>query len=87
MLLSRQYILPWAAKIGTPKFRRFIVDLLPWKNLHDVRDILDSLHGNVNRIFSEKKRAFEEGDEKFFEMQPGRGKDVISTLSKLFRPN
>ncbi|RDB17160.1 hypothetical protein Hypma_001988 [Hypsizygus marmoreus] len=82
MLLARQYILPWVANIGSPRFRRFVVDTLPWKTLHEVRDIVDVLHDHVNRIYAEKKKAFSFGDEAFFSQQPGRGKDVISTLMK-----
>jgi len=56
--------------------------MVPWKNLHEVRDILDVLHGHVNHIYAEKKKAFANGDEQFFSQQPGHGKDVISTLSE-----
>ena len=64
-------------KIGTPKFRRFIIDILPWKNLHDVRDIVDLLHNTSVEIFEARKKALEEGDE----TQIGQGKDIMSTLS------
>lgn len=87
MLFSRQYILPWVANIGTPRFRRWVVDTVPWKNLHEVRDILDILHGHVNRIYAEKRTAFANGDERFFAEQPGHGKDVISTLMKANKSN
>ena len=64
-------------KIGTPKFRRFIIDILPWKNLHNVRDIVDVLHNTSVEIFETRKKALEEGDE----TQIGQGKDIMSTLS------
>jgi len=68
-------------KIGTPKFRRFVMDLLPWKNLHDIRDIVDILHNTSVEIFEAKKKALEEGDEAVAQ-QIGRGKDIISILLK-----
>lgn len=85
ILFSRQYILPWVVNIGSARFRRSVVDFVPWKTLHDVRDIVDVLHEHVNQIYAEKKTAFSFGDDAFFAQQPGRGKDVISTLSGYFQ--
>ena len=62
--------------------RRFIVDLLPWKNLHDVRDIIDTIHNTSLEIFESKKRALLDGDEAV-ERQVGQGKDILSILSTL----
>ena len=55
------------------------MDLLPWKNLHDIRDIVDILHNTSVEIFEAKKKALEEGDEAVTQ-QIGRGKDIISIL-------
>jgi len=67
-------------RFGTPKFRRFIVDLIPWKTLHQVRDIVDIMHHTSVEIINSKKRALEQGDEAVAR-QIGQGKDIISILS------
>ena len=77
---SRTYFLSTCLRVGTPKFRRFIMDLLPWKSLHEIRDIVDVLHKTTVEIFEAKKKALEEGDEAVAQ-QIGQGKDFISILS------
>lgn len=80
--MFQHYILPWAVKIGSPGFRRFVVDILPWKNLHVLRDIIDTMHNTCRQIYGEKKRALEAGDEAVSK-QISQGKDIISILSTL----
>ena len=70
-------------KIGTPIFRRFILDLIPWKNAHELRDISDVIHNTAVEIINSKKRALEDGDEAVAR-QIGEGKDIISILSEDF---
>lgn len=76
----RSYLWP-LTNVGTPKMRRFIVDLLPWKSLHDVRDIIDSIHNTSLEIFESKKRALLDGDEAVTR-QVGQGKDILSILMR-----
>ena len=56
------YLIP-LVKLGTPKFRRFILDLIPWETLHQLRDISDVVHNTAVGIINSKKRALEDGDE------------------------
>lgn len=56
------------------------MDILPWKNLHAMRDIVDTLHNVSVEIFGAKKKALEEGDETVTQ-QIGQGKDIMSILS------
>jgi len=70
-------------RLGTSKFRRFIVDLIPWKTLHQVRDVMDVIHHTAVEIINSKKRALEQGDETVAR-QIGEGKDIISILSMAF---
>ena len=77
----RAYLLVPALKIGSPNFRRFVVDLLPWKILHDVRDIVDLMYNTSVEIFNSKKKALADGDE-VLATQIGRGKDIMSILSE-----
>ncbi|KAJ7903612.1 cytochrome P450 [Mycena olivaceomarginata] len=81
MALAVRYILPWASTIGSPKFRRFIIGIVPWKNLHETRDILDTLYSTALHIYNLKKAALEAGDEAV-SAQIAKGKDIISILMK-----
>ncbi|KAJ3922443.1 cytochrome P450 [Lentinula edodes] len=81
MMFWFTYVLPVVSNIGPPSFRRFIINILPWKNLHHMRDIADYMYKVAIDIFEEKKRALEAGDEAI-KNQIGKGKDVISVLMK-----
>ncbi|KAF8807052.1 cytochrome P450 [Phlegmacium glaucopus] len=80
-MFARTYFLSTSLKIGTPAFRRFIMDILPWKSLHELRDIVDVLHNTSVEIFEAKKKALEEGDEAVAR-QIGYGKDIMSILMR-----
>lgn len=73
--------MPKLARIGTPGFRKFVVDHLPFKVVKEVRDIVDVLYETSIEIFNSKRKALEEGDEALA-AQVGRGKDIISILSE-----
>ncbi|KAF7365708.1 Docosahexaenoic acid omega-hydroxylase CYP4F3 [Mycena venus] len=77
--LAFRFIFPWASRIGTPRFQRAVVDWVPWKAVHDFRDILDIMDHTTRQIFIEKKRALESGGEEF---QQDAGKDIMSILMK-----
>ncbi|KAF8202148.1 cytochrome P450 [Pholiota molesta] len=79
--LSTAYLLPPLSKIGSAKFRRFVVNMIPWKDVHDVRDIVDVLTDTSIKIFDIKTKALTEGDEALA-TQIGRGKDIMSILMK-----
>ncbi|KAJ7475705.1 cytochrome P450 [Mycena latifolia] len=81
MALAVLYILPWASKIGSPAFRRLIVDIVPWKDLHAARDLLDAMYATAVRIYHIKKEALEKGDQAV-SAQIAHGKDIISILMR-----
>ncbi|KAF9459159.1 cytochrome P450 [Collybia nuda] len=82
LFLPRTYLLPALVKIGTPRFRKYIVDhVLPWQVLQKLRNIVDVMHNTSTEILEAKKKALEEGDEAVFK-QVGRGKDILSILIK-----
>lgn len=56
------------------------MDVLPWKSLHELRDIIDVIHNTSIEILETKKKALEEGDEAVTQ-QIGQGKDIMSILS------
>jgi len=76
------YLAPLAG-LGTPKFRRFILNLTPWKPLHQLRDISDAIHDTAVEIVNSKKRALEDGD-KAVARQIGQGNDILGILSRDF---
>ncbi|KAJ7170583.1 cytochrome P450 [Mycena crocata] len=81
MAIATRYIIPWGVKIGSPKFRRFIINIFPWKNLHDSRDMVDFMYATAVQIYNEKKTALDKGDEAV-SAQIAQGKDIISILMK-----
>lgn len=57
-----------------------MINILPWKALHKLRDITDIMHNTSVEIIEGKKKALEQGDEAV-SRQVGQGKDIISILS------
>ncbi|KAF6751678.1 cytochrome P450 [Ephemerocybe angulata] len=43
-IFPRLLILPYICNIGPAWLRRWLVDVLPWKNLHVLRDMVDTMH-------------------------------------------
>ncbi|KAJ3767707.1 cytochrome P450 [Lentinula raphanica] len=81
MMFWQIYVLPLVSKIGPPSLRRFIINIVPWKNLHQMRDIADYMYQVATEIFEEKERKLVAGDEAVKD-RIGKGKDVISVLMK-----
>ncbi|TFK18274.1 cytochrome P450 [Coprinopsis marcescibilis] len=79
--VHRVFVIPYVNYLGTPRFRRFIVDLLPSKNVRVLRDIINNLHQTCLEVYESKKQALDVGDDAFHE-QIGQGKDIISALMK-----
>ena len=79
-MFASMYLLPTLNRIGSPRFRRFVVDSLPWKPVRETREIVDILHETSVEIFESKKAALEAGDEAV-KQQVGEGKDLLSILS------
>jgi len=84
MRFFRVYILPIIIDIGTPGFRRWILELTPWKNGHRVKDMSDYMWNLSQEVYAGKKKALEQGDE-VVARQVGRGKDIMSILSEFLR--
>lgn len=75
------FFLKPALKIGTPAFRRKMIDYLPIDGLKKMRDVVDTLHETSLGIYREKKQALENGDAKVT-LKVSKGKDILSILSK-----
>ena len=55
------------------------MDLLPWKTLHDIRDMSNLLHEMAYDVVESKRSALAKGDAAVSE-QIGQGKDLMSIL-------
>ena len=82
LIFVQTVLLPPLSKIGTPKFRRFVVKLIPWKAVQDFIEIVDTMHNTSVEIFESKKQALAGGDDAL-ERQIARGKDLMSILCEL----
>ncbi|KAF8621408.1 hypothetical protein AX15_007820 [Amanita polypyramis BW_CC] len=81
ILIYRMYILPVLAKLLPMKTRRRIVDLLPSRRLHRIRDMVDVMHNLSVEVYESKKKNLMEGDD-VVTKQIGAGKDILSVLMK-----
>ncbi|KAJ3995867.1 cytochrome P450 [Lentinula boryana] len=79
LAFARFYILPLTIKLFPKRVRVFLMNAIPWKALHDVRDMVNYMHELSVDIYKEKKRALEEGDEAVVR-QIGNGKDLLSIM-------
>ncbi|KAF9011997.1 cytochrome P450 [Cyathus striatus] len=82
MPLFQLYILPKIISLGTPEFRRWLVDIIPSTILHKVKDIADLMHDTSVEILRSKREALEDGDGAVLR-QVARGKDIMSILRPL----
>ncbi|KNZ81202.1 Cytochrome P450 4F12 [Termitomyces sp. J132] len=80
LLFQREYILPTVVKIGSPQFRRWLLDLLPFRSLRTIRDMIDILDRTTTEIYETKKQAMKEGVTP--PKQSSEAKDLISILMK-----
>ncbi|KAJ2922376.1 hypothetical protein H1R20_g14713, partial [Candolleomyces eurysporus] len=74
VVVARLLLSPYAHLVS-PKTQRAIIDFLPWKQMHRIRDMVDVMHSTSLDIFEATKRSANEGDEL------GR-KDIMSVLFK-----
>ena len=72
--------MPTIVRLGTPQFRRFLVENCPFKMVKDSKAFIDIFHNTSVEIFEAKKHAFQQGNEELT-AQIGQGKDIICVLS------
>ncbi|PPR01103.1 hypothetical protein CVT24_000411 [Panaeolus cyanescens] len=77
----RVYFLKHFMKLGPASFRRTLVNFVPVKAFHQMRDIVDTLHETSLDIYRSKKKALLEGNQEVTE-QISKGKDILSILMK-----
>jgi hypothetical protein len=79
--LPRIFIVPLVQKynVGGHWLQRKVLDAVPWKAAHQLRDIADVMHETSANMFEAKRKAMaEEGDSTGEEQK----KDIIGTLSE-----
>lgn len=81
LAVPREYLYPALYKLGSPRFRRFVVNLLPSKRVHKLRDIVDVMNQTSVEIVEAKKKALEK-DGSAFDTQDQEGKDIMSILMR-----
>ncbi|KAJ6495099.1 cytochrome P450 [Mycena sanguinolenta] len=72
-------LLPTIVKIGTPGFRRWLLDISPWKSLHRLRDMSYLMENTAKKILKGKKAALQGGDLETQE-HVDTGTDIMSIL-------
>lgn len=72
---------PFLTRIGSPRFRRWIVERSESAEVKKYRDIIDTCYNACIEVFDSRRKAIEEGHE-VAEDQAGKGKDALSALSK-----
>jgi len=79
--LSMLWVTHFTWNIGSPSFRRFILDRVPHKKLQRLKEIVDIMTNKSVEIFNEKRAAMKAGEEVVMQ-QLSEGKDIMSILIK-----
>jgi hypothetical protein len=74
------YIAPWLRKISTAAFQRAVVNAIPWKTLHQTRDMVDLMHQTSVEIMEKKMHALASEGEEAMKQLTAEGKDMMSIL-------
>lgn len=72
-------LLPMVTWIGTPAFRRTILELIPSTNVKSAIKMVDIMYKTSCNVLRSKQEAMQQGDEAVLN-QPGAGKDITSVL-------
>lgn len=70
--------------IGPARLRRFIVDLMPFKSVQELRDVADKIEQTSQDILAEKRRAIltGEGKSSVLEREDYQDNNIIGVLRK-----
>lgn len=71
---------PFIKKLGSPPFRRWVLDnLLPIAKIQRLKVLSDTIKARAKEVIAQKRLALQSGEEAVLQ-QIGEGKDVISIL-------
>ncbi|KAJ3534146.1 hypothetical protein NMY22_g7047 [Coprinellus aureogranulatus] len=79
MTMARLAFYPLIDSLFSPQTQRLLMGMLPWKNLHELRDVCDLMHETSVEIFDAAKKALEDGGGAS-SRRVGNGKDIMSIL-------
>ncbi|KAI5895540.1 cytochrome P450 [Schizophyllum commune H4-8] len=79
LIFWRTYVLPEVYKLGPAWFRRAVVNFVPWRSLHDIRDKVNLIWNSSKEVYTQKKAALLAGDAAVSQ-QISQGKDIMSLL-------
>lgn len=82
-LIVPMQALPYMIKLTPAIVRRHLIRLVPSSDLHQARDLVDVMDENSQNILRGKREAIASGDAAVLE-QIGKGKDLMSLLSRFF---
>ena len=74
-------MLTFFKKLGPPRFRRWLLDMVPIEQVQHVKELVDIIDQNTREIFFGKRAALEAGDAAVKE-QVANGNDIMSILRK-----
>ncbi|KAJ3534433.1 hypothetical protein NM688_g7137 [Phlebia brevispora] len=81
-LITFQLLSSYYMHIGSPGFRRWILDHIPNAKIQEFKNIVDTIDRQSREILRDKKAALEKGDE-VLKQQVGKGKDILSILLRM----
>ncbi|PPR05971.1 hypothetical protein CVT24_004635 [Panaeolus cyanescens] len=77
VLLARLIFLPTIVKLGLPRLWRKLVDMIPWRSLHEIRDVCNLMHRTALEIYEPKKQALQTKG-----MEEESANDILSILMR-----
>ncbi|KAJ3550674.1 hypothetical protein NMY22_g305 [Coprinellus aureogranulatus] len=80
LTIARMLIFSYVHNIGSPRFQRAVANLIPWKKLHALMDMVDIMNTTSVAVFENAKRGLEKGGDASESV--AKGKDIMSALIK-----
>jgi hypothetical protein len=79
--LGTRLVLPWAAKINLPRFKRFIAEQIPLRRVQELIEVADIMYSTSIDIIESKKKAMTSPHPEVVAEMASK-KDIISILCK-----
>ncbi|KAI0270682.1 cytochrome P450 [Gloeopeniophorella convolvens] len=74
-------LFPYVYNVFPAAFLKRVGRLLPWKRLHHLMDIADTMSASTKVLYEQRKKLLQDGDEATIK-QVGEGRDVTSLLMR-----
>ncbi|KAH7323306.1 cytochrome P450 [Rhizoctonia solani] len=73
-------ILPYVYRLGTPAFRRWVMNLIPSSTLQHLRRVVSLQNGQAEEVLRSREAALSAGND--LSAEAGRGRDIMTLLMK-----